>query len=341
MNRCLSRRMGILAIVVACGVVLGAVPVPSAAQTGRVFVYGVIHEITLSSLMQMFYGATGVRAEFVRMSAGEVATRVLAERTRPRADVILGMSRAIQEDLKTRGVLEAYVSPTRTEIPPRFWDPEGFWTGTSLTVQGIIINTERFRREFPGVAMPRTWEDLLDARYRGHIVAPSPVTSGTGYTFVVSQIFRLGEERAWEYLTALHRNVRFYTTSGIAPARSVAAGEFLIGITFAHDALLAISEGFSVALVHPAKVGWDIGSVSLLKNGPNPDGGRRFIDWVMTQRPMELITRINFEGPVRPDVPLPRGATPTREIDLVDYDLRFAASNRERILREWARRFQQ
>lgn len=319
---------------------LGAVPVPSSAQTGRVQVYGVIHEITLSNLMQMFYGTTSIRADFVRMSAGEVATRVLAERARPRADVILGMSRAIQEDLKARGVLESYISPTRAEIPPQFRDTEGFWTGTSLTVQGFIVNTERFRREFPGVSAPRTWEDLLDARYRGHIIAPSPVTSGTGFTFVVSQIFRLGEERAWDYLTALNRNVRFYTASGIAPARSVAAGEFLIGITFAHDALLAIAEGHPVSLVHPPKVGWDIGSVSLLKNAPNPDGGKRFIDWVLSQRPMEMITRVNFEGPVRPDVPLPRGATPTREIDLVDYDLKFAAANRERILREWARRFQ-
>lgn len=326
------------AVALVLALLLGAVPAP--AQTGRVLVYGVIHEITLSSLMQMFYGSAGVRADFVRMSAGEVATRVLAERTRPRADVILGMSRAIQEDLKARGVLEQYFSPIRNEIPAQFRDPDGYWTGTSLTVQGIIVNTERFRREFPGVAMPRTWEDLLDARYRGHIIAPNPVSSGTGFTFVVSQIFRLGEERAWEYMTALHRNIRFYTTSGIAPARSVAAGEFVLGITFAHDALLAIADHHPVALVHPAKVGWDIGSVSLLKSSPNPDGGRRFIDWVMTQRPMELITRINYEGPVRPDVALPRGATPVQEIDLVTYDLKFAAQNRERILREWARRFQ-
>lgn len=339
MGRRTARVTAVIATAAAM-MLLGTFPVPSGAQTGRVLVYGVIHEVTMSNLMLMFHGATGARSDFVRMSAGEVATRVLAERARPRADVILGMSRAIQEDLKARGVLESYISPTRAEIPSQFRDTEGFWTGTSLTVQGFIVNTERFRREFPGVSIPRTWEDLLDARYRGHIIAPSPVTSGTGFTFVVSQVFRLGEERAWDYLTALNRNVRFYTASGIAPTRMVAAGEFLIGITFAHDALMAIAEGHPVAMVHPPKVGWDIGSVSLLKNSPNPEGGKRFIDWVLTQRPMEMIARVNFEGPVRPDVPLPRGATAMREIDLVDYDLGFAAANRERVIREWARRFQ-
>ncbi|MDR7520191.1 MAG: ABC transporter substrate-binding protein [Armatimonadota bacterium] len=322
------------------GLFLAGASGPSSAQARPVLVYGVIHEITLSNLMKMFYSSTGIRAEFVRMSAGEVAARVLAERGRPRADVILGVARSIQEDLKNRGVLEKYVSPTRTEIPAQFRDPDGYWTGTTAHVQAIVVHVERFRREFPGVPTPRTYEDLLDPRYRGHIIAASPVTSGSAFNFVLCQIFRLGEERAWEFLTALDRNVRFYTASGIAPATSVGAGEFVIGITQAHDALIALADGRPVTVIHPPKVGWDVGSVSLIKNSPNPEGAQRFIDWILTQRPLELITRINFEYPVRPDVAPPRGAALLKDLDLVAYDLKFAAENRERIIREWARRFQ-
>lgn len=329
-----------LGVAVLLALLLGTLPGPTIAQARPVLVYGVIHEITLSNLMKMFYFTTGARAEFVRMSAGEVAARVQAERTRQRADIILGVARTIQEDLKNRGVLERYLSPTRAEIPTEFRDPDGYWTGTTAHVQAIAINVERFRREFPGVAMPRTYEDLLDPRYRGHIIAASPVTSGSAFNFVMAQVFRLGEERAWDFLAALDRNVRFYTASGIAPATSVGAGEFLIAITQAHDALLALADGRPVAVVHPPKVGWDVGTVSLIKNSPNPEGGQRFIDWLLTRRPLELITKINYELPVRPDVESPRGAMVLKDLDLVNYDLKFAAQHRERVIREWARRFQ-
>ncbi|HEV8673340.1 MAG TPA: ABC transporter substrate-binding protein [Methylomirabilota bacterium] len=312
---------------------------PATAQGRPVMVYGVIHEYTLARLMQLFERQTGGKADFIRLSAGEVATRVQAERQGPKGDVIFGISRAIAESMKAQGLLEPYPSPRRGDVPARYSDAEAYWTGSSLTVQGIMVNTERWKKELGGAPMPKTWEDLLDPKYQGLIVAPSPLSSGTGFTFVVGQFFRLGEEKGWEYLKALDRNVRFYTPSGIAPARMVAAGEFLIAITFAHDALKAISAGYPVALVHPPGASWDIGSVSLIKGGPNPEGGKRFIDWVLGRDPIQLIVDLNFEGPLRADVSLPLGATPLEKLDLVDYKLDWAAQNRSRVLKLWGELF--
>jgi iron(III) transport system substrate-binding protein len=314
---------------------LVATTVPAGAQGRPVMVYGVIHEYTLARLMQLYERQTGGKADFIRLSAGEVATRVQAERQAPKGDVIFGISRAIAESMKAQGLLESYKTPRRTDVPARYVDPDGYWTGSSLTVQGVTINTERWKKELGAASVPKTWEDLLDPKYQGLIVAPSPLSSGTGFTFVVGQLFRLGEEKGWEYLKALDKNVRFYTPSGIAPTRMVAAGEFLIAITFAHDALKAISAGYPVTLVHPPGVSWDIGSVSLVKGGPNPEGGKKFVDWVLGRDPIQLIADLNFEGPLRTDVSLPLGATPLEKLDLVDYKLDWAAQNRVRILKQW------
>lgn len=328
-----SRRW--LVVVVGLGLAASLWPARAWAQTKPVMVYGVIHEYTLARLMQKFERDTGTKADFIRLSAGEVATRVLAERQSPKGDVIFGISRAIQESMKAQGLLEAYKSPRRTEVPGKYMDPDGYWTGSSLTVQGIAINAERWKKEFGSAPMPKTWEDLLDPKYKDLIVAPSPLSSGTGFTFIVGQFFRVGEEKGWEYLKALDRNIRFYTPSGIAPTRMVAAGEFLIAITFAHDALKAISAGYPIALVHPAGVSWDVGSVSLIKNGPNTAGGGKFIDWVLGRDPIQLIVDLNFEGSLRSDVSLPLGATPLEKLDLVNYKLDWAAQNRQRILKQW------
>lgn len=312
---------------------------PAWAQSKPVMVYGVIHEYTLARLMQMFERDTGMKADFIRQSAGEVATRVLAERQAPKGDVIFGMSRAIQESLKAKGLLEAYKSPRRAEVPSRYVDPEGYWTGSSITVQGFAVNTERWKKEFGNAPMPKTWEDLLDPKYKDLIMTSSPLSSGSAFTFVVGQFFRLGEEKGWEYQKALDKNIRFYTPSGIAPSRMVAQGEFLIAITFAHDVLKWISVGLPIRMIHPPGVSWDIGSVSLIKNGPNPEGGKKFIDWVLGRDPIQLIVDLNFEGSLRSDVSLPLGATPLDKIELVDYKLDWAAQNRDRVLKRWGELF--
>jgi iron(III) transport system substrate-binding protein len=314
-------------------------PFQASAQGRPVLVYGVIHEYTLARLMQLFQRETGLRADFIRLSAGEVATRVLAERQAPKGDVIFGISRAIAESMKAQGLLEAYKTPRRADVPSQYVDPEGYWTGSSLTVQGFAVNTERWKKEYGDAPMPKTWEDLLDPRYKGLIVMASPLTSGTGFTFVVGQFFRLGEEKGWEYLKALDKNVRFYTPSGIAPSRMVAQGEFLIAVTFAHDVLKWISVGLPIRMIHPPGVSWDIGSVSMIKGGPSPDGARKFVDWVLGRDPIQLVVDLNFEGSLRPDVSLPLGATPLEKLELVDYKLEWAAQNRQRVLKQWGELF--
>lgn len=332
LGRCLSWT-GSLAVAALC------LAAPAEGQSKPVMVYGVIHEYTLARLMQMFERDTGAKADFIRQSAGEVATRVQAERQAPKGDVIFGMSRAIQESLKAKGLLEAYKSPRRAEVPARYVDPDGYWTGSAITVQGFAINTERWKKDFGNAPMPKTWEDLLDPKFKDVVVGPSPLSSGTGFTFVVGQFFRLGEEKGWDYLKALDKNIRFYSPSGIAPSRMVAQGEFLIAITFAHDVLKWISVGLPIRMIHPPGVSWDIGSVSLIKNGPNPEGGKKFIDWVLGRDPIQLIVDLNFEGSLRSDVSLPVGATPLDKIEVVDYKLDWAAQNRDRVLKQWGELF--
>lgn len=147
----------ILGCLIGCLGMLGVcLAVPGWAQTKPVMVYGVIHEYTLARLMQKFERDTGTKADFIRLSAGEVATRVQAEKQAPKGDVIFGISRAIQESMKAQGLLEAYKTVRRSEIPAKYADPDGYWTGSALTVQGIAVNTDRWKKEFGNAPMPKT-----------------------------------------------------------------------------------------------------------------------------------------------------------------------------------------
>jgi len=331
-------RLTLGALIAALVLLLATAPPGSTADTRTVLVYTPLHEITLASMMRVYYTSTGQSVEFVRMPSTEIPGRLAAERGRQRADVVLGPSGSLQEILKKQALVDRYLSPVRSEIPPAYRDPDGFWMGTTVQVLGIVVNVERFRKEFPGVRFPRTFDDLLDTRYRGHIVASNPTTSIAGFTFVVAQISRLGEDRAWEYLKALDRNVRAYPTGSSIPPNAVAAGEFAIGIAYAHDSAIVQSEGRPVRFFYPPKAGWDLGTVSLVKGAPNADGGQRFIDWLLSRRAQDLMTKISLAYPVRSDVPIPRSVTALRDLDLASYDLKIISAHRDRVLAEWTRR---
>ena len=339
MNAVTARtRLTLAALAAVCALLAVSASSAASPEIRTVLVYTPLHEISLASMTRVYYTSTGHSVEFVRMPATETPARLAAERARPRADVVLGPSGALQEILKNRGLVERYLSPVRHEIAPAYRDPDNYWIGTTIQVLGIVVNVDRFRKEFPGVRFPRTYDDLLDARYRGHIVASNPTTSIAGFTFVIAQISRLGEERAWEYLAALDRNVRAYPTGSSIPPNAVAAGEFAIGIAYAHDAALVQSEGRPVRFLYPPKAGWDLGTVSLVKGAPNPDGGQRFIDWLLSRRAQDLMTKISLAYPVRIDVPIPRSVTALKELDLVAYDLKIISAHRNRVLAEWTRR---
>ena len=52
-----------------------------------------------------------------------------------------------------------------------------------------------------------------------------PNSSGTAYTMLATIVQLMGEEKAFEYLKALHKNINQYTKSGAAPAKATAFGE--------------------------------------------------------------------------------------------------------------------
>lgn len=307
-----------------------------------VMVYGAIHEYEIARILDAFSRDTGIKTDFIRASAGEIVARVVAEANSPRADIFLGGPGDSHAALIPHDVLLPYESPTAQDIDDFYLDPEHYWNGFYLGALGIAINTERFEKELKplGLEYPKTWEDLLDPAYKGEIVLANAQTSGTGYTFVVNHLRRLGEEEGWEYLDEFHKNVHHYTKSGAAPARMAGTGEFLVGIAFGHDILKPIAAGYPLKLVYPPYVAWEIGGVSIIKGGPNEQAAKKFIDWVLGQQAGQLHSDLSLRISTRHDVSLPPGAVPLEEIVLIDYYLDWAAEHRDRVLDEWSNRYE-
>jgi iron(III) transport system substrate-binding protein len=99
-----------------------------------------------------------------------------------------------------------------------------------------------------------------------------PNSSGTSYTMLATMVQLLGEDKGFDYLKTLHKNINQYTKSGAAPAKAASSGETLIGITFLHDLVTFAVQGAPIKLVAPCEgTGYEVGSMSIIKGARNHD----------------------------------------------------------------------
>ncbi len=94
------------------------------------------------------------------------------------------------------------------------------------TAGAFLVNTKMLEEK--GLPVPQSYEDMLDPQYAGLISMPSPKSSGTGYSYYNGMITILGNDEGMAYFEKLNPNIKEYTTSGSAPAKSAVRGDVAI-----------------------------------------------------------------------------------------------------------------
>jgi len=308
-------------------------PSPSAAASStpkadtpaskKLVVYAALNEDDIVQIQKKFKEDTGIDIEYLRLSgAGEASTRVQAEKAAPKADIMIGGSVEFYDPLAQQGLLEKYASPNAKDLDKQFIDPNGYWQGWYMGVLGIVLNKERFQKELEpkGVQMPKTWDDLLDPRYKGLLISSNPNTAGAAYIFMADQMFRLGEDNGWDYLKKLNANVHHYTAAAGDGINLTATGEFVAAMAWMHDSVKTAKQGYPLQVVVPDQTAAEIGGAAVVKGGANTDNAKKFIDWLLTKPVQEMNTNSSNRYSVRKDVAPPAGMVKLEDVKLVNYD---------------------
>ncbi len=324
---------GLLGRVLALLLLTGLV---TAQAADELLLYAIVQQQDAELLAAAFEAETGISVQLIRGSGGEIVSRVIAEKGAPRADVVLGGASSLHISMAAEGVLASYVPEAADYLPAGAIDEDGYWSGFYLTALGIGINEERYRQKFGDRPLPETWEDLLDQDFAGELVLTDPVASSTSYLFVQTQLQRLGWDAGWEYLAGIAPLVGQFPTSGSAPPRMVGTGEYILGIAFVHSLSRTIEQGFPVSLVVPPETGGEVGSVSIIEGGPNPEAARQFVEFMHTAAAQQLYAEQALTTPLHPDVELPAAAVSRDAIGMIDYDAALAGEQREETLLLWS-----
>ena len=296
---------------------------------------GVVEQQALV-IAQEFEKAKGIKVNFVRMSGGETMGRIRAEKQNPKASVWYGGSADTFIAAKQEGLLEAYKSPNAAKISPKFKDADGYWTGIYQGYLGFILDKRFFDER--KIAPPKSWADLLKPEFKGQVIMGNPGSASTGYVILSTLVQLKGEKEALDYMKNLHKQIKQYTKSGEAPSRSAASGECAVGITFIHNGIRLIKEGYTnVGLAVPEDgTGYELGAVGIIKGAPELEAAKIFVDWCLTKQAQELGQKNgSYQFLTNPEANPPAEALPYKDTKLIDYDFVKSGQNRQRLVEDW------
>lgn len=286
-----------------------------------------------------FKEATGIKIEFLTMSSGEVLTRLKAEKSNPHTDIWFGGGSDAFIEAASLGLLEAYLSPNRERVAPAFRDDQGYWTGISLVVVGLLVNEDRLADK--KLTLPETWEALADRQYKDELISSDPNISGTAYTTVSGILQIKGEEAGWAFLDQMYANIPYLEKSGSGPPKKVLAGEYAIGIVpDPHSSLISNPDAPLVAVFpEDGVLAWP-SPVAIIAGAKHPNNARIFVDWCLSEEGQKVLMEASPRVPTT-DVPTIEGVPNPSDLNLVAYDFVRWGNERDRVLMEFNRRYPQ
>ena len=300
-------------------------------------VYTAFPEAEVAYYFNAFEEATGIKVNSLRLSAGEMLTRVAAEKDNPQASLMFGGSTDNYIAASNQGLLEAYQSPELSNTPENYLDPDGVWNPIYVGAIAFACNRDWFADQ--GYDYPTSWDDLLDPKYQDMIIMAHPATSGTAYTVLATLIQLKGEDAVWDYLAELNKNMSQYTKSGSAAPNGVALGEAAIALTFSHDGLQPTTEGYPIELSFPTDgTGYEVGAMALIKGGPadEQENAKKFIDFMCSAEGQNLYAENNsFRVPTNTQATVAEGLVTLDSVSVIDYDAVWAAEHKDEFVAQF------
>ena len=117
------------------------------------------------------------------------------------------------------------------------------------TAGAFLVTTKMLEEE--GLPIPVSYEDMLKPEYEELVSMPSPLSSGTGYSYYNGMVTLLGEDEGLAYFDTLNPNIKEYTTSGSAPAKAAVRGDVAIAYGLLWQCVQYANENEGMIVVVP------------------------------------------------------------------------------------------
>jgi iron(III) transport system substrate-binding protein len=190
--------------------------------------------------------------------------------------------------LQKMGFTASYKSPSASAYPEGFKDPNGYWTDLYDNLIVTAYNTGRVKRD----ELPKRYEDLLHARWKGRMVLDQNEDR-----WFANLLYLMGEKKGMEFMQALAKqNVAIRGGRGMV-TQLLGAGEYDLQIVaYWYRPYLMKKQGApvdwialepSIVATHP---------ISVVNRAPHQNAAKLFTDFVLSEEGQKIFIQKGRES---------------------------------------------
>lgn len=266
-----------------------------------VTIYSSRNEQLIKPLLDKYTEETGVKIELVTDKTGPLMARLEAEGKNTPADMLLTVDAGNLWQAAQQGLLQPVTSTIlETNVPSKYRDPEGQWTGLSLRARTIFYDPSKV-----DAGQLSTYADLADPKWKGKLCLR---TSKKVYnqSLVASMIEHLGEEKTEQVIRGWVDNLATDVFSDDnSMLEAIAAGQCEVGIanSYYYGRLIDDNPSF------PVKIFWanqestgthvNVSGAGVVANSDNPDGALKLMEWLSADLAQGIYASADKEFPVK------------------------------------------
>ena len=235
-----------------------------------------------------------LKTDFFRAGSARLFNRIMNEARAGKVLFDLVAVRGLEtHQLVKAGLLQPYVSPESAAYPAGFKDSKGYWVDYFDSYNVIGYNTQLVARD----QAPKSWEDLLDPKWKGKIALDEENFSWYG-----AMTQKWGKEKTQRYMRALAKQDIQLRNGQTLIAQLMAAGEFSVAMVLAHRIEKMKEQGAPVAWVttlDPVTV--SLHPIGIAAKAPHPNAAKLFVDFILSKDGQQLLLSIE-RTPARPGI---------------------------------------
>ncbi|MBP1888100.1 ABC transporter substrate-binding protein [Sinorhizobium mexicanum] len=243
-------------------------------------------------MVEAFENRYKITVEFVSGGSRDVATRLTNEAQAGKVYGDVWDGSTAFSTLGPAGLAEPYKVAAWADFPEALKDKEGRWTAQYIQVITAAVNTDLV----PAADIPKTYEDLLDPKWKGKMAwnADGGPTSPEG--FIGNILISMGEEKGMGYLRKLaDQDVANVAANQRAILDQTINGEYAISIlTENHHASISAAKGAPVKWVPIEPAIMSFSRVGIVKGAPHPNAAKLFLEFLLSEEGQAIYREADY-----------------------------------------------
>ncbi len=242
----------------------------------------------------------GIKVEYSRAASSDVALKIVneARARRVQSDIFDGSNTVFL--LRDPRLVMSYTPKAVDSWPAELKSKDGTWTALNIFYWTSAYNTNLVKPE----DVPKTYQDLLDPKWKGKIAWTYDLTPGGPPGFVYNILSTMGEEKGTAYLRTFAEQ-QPVTIPGAQRVvlDHVISGEYpLCVMILNYHAAISMRAGAPVQWLKLEPVLQTMGLVSITGGAPHPNAAKLMVEFMLSKEGQKILADNDYI-PAHPDVP--------------------------------------